>query len=117
MMTSLVLVLAAVFALKKRGAATQQRTDGALYDWEKTSQLVDSGIYRYIRHPMYASLLALNWGLFLPVPSWLGATLALIASFFLLLTARQDESECLHYFGAAYADYMRRSARFIPGVF
>jgi protein-S-isoprenylcysteine O-methyltransferase Ste14 len=116
-MTSLVLVLAAVIALRRHGAATRQRTDGALYDWEKTSRLVNSGIYRYIRHPMYASLMALNWGIFMQAPSWLGAAPAVIASFFLLLTMRQDEIECLRYFGDAYADYMRRTARFIPGVY
>ncbi|MBS0342567.1 MAG: isoprenylcysteine carboxylmethyltransferase family protein, partial [Proteobacteria bacterium] len=44
-------------------------------------------------------------------------TLVAGASVFLLLTALRDEVECRAHFGADYADYMRRSKRFIPFVF
>ena len=35
----------------------------------------------------------------------------------LLVMVFAEERECLDYFGAAYADYMRRTWRIIPGVF
>jgi protein-S-isoprenylcysteine O-methyltransferase Ste14 len=114
---SIALVALGVIALIKRGRANGERSSGALYEWEKTTALVTSGIFAHIRHPMYASLLALTWGAFLQAPSWTSAAIAVPTSLFLLLTAFADERECLAYFGTPYAEYMRRTRRFIPGVF
>jgi len=88
-----------------------------LLAFEKTSQLVTSGIYHYIRHPLYSSLLFLAWGIFFKDITWPGGLLTLAATIFLLLTAKADERECLRYFGAAYREYMRRTKRFIPFLF
>ena len=117
LLASILLVVAAVRSLRLAGKSGQQRSDDALYEFEKTTQLVSEGIFRHIRHPMYASLLALAWGAFFQAPSWAGVSLVAAASLFLLLTALSDEKECLAYFGEAYADYMQRTRRFIPGLF
>jgi len=117
LLASIFLVVAAVRSLRRAGRPTPQRNDEALYAFEKTTQLVSDGIFRHLRHPMYASLLALAWGAFFQSPSWAGGCLVAAASLFLLLTALADEKECLAYFGQAYADYMRRTRRFIPGLF
>lgn len=114
MLTSIFLVAQAVRLLKKHGQASRQREDGALYAFEKTTQLVTTGIFGYIRHPMYASLLALAWGAHFQNPNWLGTGIAAFASLCLLLTAKADERECLAYFGAPYAAYMQRTRRFVP---
>jgi protein-S-isoprenylcysteine O-methyltransferase Ste14 len=83
-------------------------------EFERTTRLVTAGAYRYIRHPLYASLLLLDWGAFLKDPSWAGAALALAASLFLYLTARVEEQENLARFGEAYREYMQRTKMFIP---
>jgi protein-S-isoprenylcysteine O-methyltransferase Ste14 len=88
-----------------------------LLSFEKTSALVTSGIFHYIRHPLYSSLLLLAWGIFFKAPSWSGALLALASSALLFATARADEVECLRFFGEEYRDYMRRTRRFIPFLF
>ncbi|MCK7540462.1 MAG: hypothetical protein MZV63_61010 [Marinilabiliales bacterium] len=54
------------------------RVDEKLFRFEKTTELVTSGIYRYIRHPMYSSLLLLAWGIWLKQP--LAATLPVVAA-------------------------------------
>jgi Phospholipid methyltransferase len=64
---------------------------------EKTTCLVRSGAYRIIRHPLYASLLALAWGAFLKAPSWLGLVLAAVATGAIYLAARAEEQENLSY--------------------
>ena len=117
MMISILLVQQGISRLRRSGDASPERDDGALYEFEKTTTLVTKGIYGHIRHPMYTSLLALAWGAYLQDPSWTGTVIAALASFFLLLTAKADERECLAYFGQAYADYMQRTRRFIPGLF
>lgn len=104
--------------LKQHGASDALRNDPALLGFEKTAQLVTHGIYRHIRHPLYVSLLLLAWGLYFKQPSWWpGFALACGATATLALTALAEERENRIYFGQAYADYMQRSWRFIPGVF
>jgi protein-S-isoprenylcysteine O-methyltransferase Ste14 len=104
--------------LKQRGHPAEVREgDPNLLAFEKTTQLVTSGIYAYIRHPLYSSLLLLAWGIFFKLPSFLGVILVLAASIFLFLTARADEAECLQYFGSLYQDYMQKTRRFIPFLF
>lgn len=93
------------------------RTDKELYGFEKTSRVVTSGIYGYIRHPLYASLLYLAWGAFLKNPAWVPALLAMAASIFLLATAKADERECIEYFGEEYENYMKGTKRFVPFIF
>lgn len=111
---SVILALTGLLTLRVFGKPDTRRDDGSFYEFEKTTQLVTGGIFSYIRHPMYTSLLALAWGAWLQDPGLLGALLAVLATIFLWVTARTDERECLAYFGPAYADYMRRTRRFIP---
>lgn len=116
MLLSLALVHLGLRQLKRTGRAAAERGDATLYEFEKTTRLVTTGIYAHIRHPMYASLLALAWAAYLQQPSLTGSLIAVFASLSLLLTAKADERECLAYFGAEYEAYMRRTHRFIPGL-
>lgn len=107
-----------VHELRKRGRPAAQRAgDPALLGFEKTTELVTSGVYRFIRHPLYSSLLLLAWGIFFKLPSWFGGGLAGLATLFLFLTARADENECVKFFGPAYRDYMQKTRMFIPFLF
>ena len=106
---SLAPILSGVVLLRRLGKPTD-----AL---EATTQLVQSGIYRLIRHPLYASLLYLAWGIFFKSPSVLEACLGAVATAFLYATARADERECLVKFGQAYGDYMKKTKMFIPFIF
>ncbi|MCK7505772.1 MAG: isoprenylcysteine carboxylmethyltransferase family protein [Desulfobacterales bacterium] len=87
------------------------------YGFEKTTNLVTSGIYKYIRHPLYCSLLLLTWGIFFKHITLTVATLAVTATVFLVFTAKADEAECIRFFGSQYQDYMKRSKMFIPYIF
>ena len=81
---------------------------------ENTYVLVTVGAYKYIRHPLYASLLWLAWGVFFKNPSLLGVILAITASLFLMVTAKVEEGENIRKFGAEYTAYMKRTRMFIP---
>jgi protein-S-isoprenylcysteine O-methyltransferase Ste14 len=83
---------------------------------EATTKLVTNGIYRLIRHPLYASLLYLAWGIFFKSPSILDGCLAGVTTAFLFATARADEAECREKFGDDYAVYMKNTKMFIPFV-
>lgn len=111
--SSLVLLLAALSGLLPAYGG-KRRVDATLYEFEKTSRLVSSGVFRYIRHPMYASLLALTWAVFCQDPSWPGLALAALATALLVRTTLADEAECLAYFGEEYRRYMQRTRRYLP---
>ena len=112
---SLVPLIIGIRALLTRGKPTQQRDgDPSLLAFEKTTSLVTTGIYHYIRHPLYSSLLLLTWGIFFKSPSLPGTILAVIATLLLIATARADERECIQFFGSAYQDYTRKTKMFLP---
>lgn len=106
---SLYPLISGVYLLRNAGRPTD-----AL---EATTQLVQKGIYRFIRHPLYASLLYLAWGIFFKSPSLLGSCLVMVVSAFLYATATADERECLTKFGNDYAIYVKKTRMFIPFVF
>ncbi len=120
---SWILLIASVYVLwqgvsRLRAAKrSNSRSSKELYAFERTSELVTLGIYSYIRHPLYASLLYLAWGAFLKEISWVSIILIIMASLSLFATARADEHECIQYFGDRYIEYMGGTKRFIPFVF
>src|SRR5512145_1133734 len=57
------LVIAGILTFKKQGRIDRSRDDKTLLGFEKTTELITGGIYKYIRHPLYASLLFLTWGI------------------------------------------------------
>jgi len=85
--------------------------------FEHTTSLVTTGIYRFIRHPMYASLLYLTLGIALKNPTPDSLFLAFLASWMLVRTVLREELENLKYFGEEYREYMKHTKRFVPWLF
>jgi len=107
-----------VRTLISRGKPGAQRNaEPQLLAFERTSTLVTTGIYKYIRHPLYSSLLLLALGIFFKDPSWFGALLMLATATFLFATAKADEAECVRFFGDSYQTYMAHTKRFVPFLF
>jgi protein-S-isoprenylcysteine O-methyltransferase Ste14 len=113
---SIYLVLSGVILMKTIGKPKMDREENSLYEFEKTTQLVDQGIFKYIRHPLYSSLLFLTWGIFLKNTTGLLFLTAILSTVFLFLTALADEKECVKFFGVRYVEYMKRSKRFVPFI-
>jgi protein-S-isoprenylcysteine O-methyltransferase Ste14 len=86
--------------------------------FENTSLLITTGSYRYIRHPLYCSLLLLGTGIWLKNPlDYFSAILGITNAVTLYFTAREEEKEMLKRFGGQYLSYMRNSKMFIPFIF
>jgi protein-S-isoprenylcysteine O-methyltransferase Ste14 len=116
MMTSLALVLSAVFFLKKKGKATIRREDTTLFGFEKTTELVECGVFGYIRHPMYGSLLCLTWGILLRNIEVSLIIIALISTGASVIAAFIEEKENMDYFGEKYHRYQLKTKMFIPYI-
>ncbi len=94
---SLLLVVLGYLSLFLFGKHDANRSDAPLLFIEKTTSLVTRGLYRYIRHPIYSSLIFLAWGLFFKEMSWLNGGIALIACALLLITSHAEENENINY--------------------
>jgi len=84
---------------------------------QKNHQLVTTGPFRYIRHPVYLGILCFVLGLSFLFRSWIGlvATMAIVAG---LLFRIRDEEALLHKeFGSQWEMYCQRSWRFIPYLY
>jgi protein-S-isoprenylcysteine O-methyltransferase Ste14 len=113
---SLILVIASYESLRRFGKQDNSRNDTHLLQFEKTTELVTAGIYRHIRHPMYSSLILLDWGLFFKQAVWLNGSIALAACIFLVFAALAEEQENIRFFGAPYREYMKLTDRFLPYI-
>ncbi len=116
LVVSVVLLVWGVVLLRRFGRS-RPTTDGSpRFEWENTESLVTTGVYRYIRHPMYSSLLFLAWGALLKSVSISTLVLAGVATLALAATAKVEEAENVARFGQEYRDYMKRTRRFVPFV-
>ncbi|MCB8995431.1 MAG: isoprenylcysteine carboxylmethyltransferase family protein [Bacteroidales bacterium] len=117
LLLSLYLVIAGLLLIKKTGKPSKERMDKTLYSFEKTSKLIDTGIFGYIRHPLYFSLILVTWGIFLKRPLTEDIVFAVLSTLLLYITSKRDEQECIDYFGNEYSAYMKRTKMFIPFIF
>ncbi|HXZ03151.1 MAG TPA: isoprenylcysteine carboxylmethyltransferase family protein [Stellaceae bacterium] len=78
-------------------------------------RLVTAGPYRCVRHPLYLTEEIAIIGIFLPYWSW-QAALLFFAHLALQLLRLNNEERVLRQTFADYADYARRTARLIPGL-
>jgi len=84
---------------------------------ENTTVLISQGLYKYIRHPLYLSLILLAAGAFLKKPSLPGEVLTLVNIISMIGTAKVEEKEMLSKFGDSYTAYMKKTKMFIPFIF
>jgi protein-S-isoprenylcysteine O-methyltransferase Ste14 len=78
-------------------------------------QLVRSGVYRLIRHPMYTAIFLTALAQALLLSNWLAGPSCFLA-FLVMFALRigREETMMLNKFGEAYGDYMNRTKRLIP---
>ena len=114
---SIVLVARGVKELTTLGGHRVRHDTPENLTFENTQNLVQDGLYHYIRHPMYTSLLLLAWGAFLKQISAETVVVVVLVSISLFLTAKVEEIENVRFFGPQYNDYQRRSKMFLPFIF
>ena len=114
---SLLLIIQSVYFIRNFGGSKMNRDNSANLEFENTTNLIREGIYRYIRHPMYGSLLFLAIGTMLKRVSVITASLSIAVLIFVILTAKKEEKENIQFFGPDYEAYIKKTKMFVPLIF
>jgi protein-S-isoprenylcysteine O-methyltransferase Ste14 len=83
-------------------------------NFENTSVLVKSGLYHYIRHPLYLSIFLFGTGVVLKHTEIIQLALGIVNLVAIYLTSRIEEGEMIAKFGEEYRRYMNETKMFIP---
>ncbi|MBI5952800.1 MAG: isoprenylcysteine carboxylmethyltransferase family protein [Chloroflexi bacterium] len=80
----------------------------------KEHKLVTSGIYRWVRHPLYTvgAFLFVSFGLM--ADNWFIILLGALAFTVMAIRTPKEEANLIEKFGDEYREYMKRTGRFLP---
>ena len=80
----------------------------------KEHQLVTSGPYRWVRHPLYTvgSSLFIAFGMM--SDNWFIGVLGVLAFIGMAIRTPKEEANLIEKFGDEYREYMKRTGRFLP---
>ncbi len=84
---------------------------------QQNHRLVQTGIYRFVRHPMYLGVLLAFPGSALVFRSWLVIPLFVICAVLLGARIAQEEKLLAEHFGAEFEAYRRRTWRLLPYLY
>lgn len=83
----------------------------------KDHELIKHGVYRLIRHPMYASIWLWSFAQAMLLPNWLAGWVAIIPFAFLyFIRTPREERMMREFFGQEYEEYMQQTGRLLPRI-
>ena len=83
------------------------------YDQRKPKNITSSGLYKYVRHPIYSSNLLLLVGTFIISGSYLMLINIIILSLFYVISAYREEKYLINNF-TYYKNYSKNTGMFVP---
>jgi len=81
---------------------------------DKEQRLVQNGIHRFVRHPLYSGTFLLIWGLWLAFPSMGLLIMNIVITIYTLVAIRFEEQKLVSEFGESYINYKRSTPMIIP---
>ena len=76
--------------------------------WEQTTVLIDSGVYRIVRHPLYLGSAIAMLGIMLVIQSVPSTILGLVAIFCFWMASKKEDAFNIDKFGDTYQEYMKK---------
>jgi protein-S-isoprenylcysteine O-methyltransferase Ste14 len=80
----------------------------------ENAQLVTSGPYRWVRHPLYTMGTIAYLGFALISENWFIAIMSVLVFVMLSIRTPKEEARLIEKFGDEYRQYMQRTGRFLP---
>ncbi|MBO0912387.1 MAG: isoprenylcysteine carboxylmethyltransferase family protein [Acidobacteria bacterium] len=96
---------------------TKQYLGTAFADGRVEPTLMQSGPFRYVRHPYYGGALVEKIGAALVFASALGWLLAVPWALLLIRQVRLEEVHLRGLFGHEYESYSQKTSRLVPGIY
>jgi protein-S-isoprenylcysteine O-methyltransferase Ste14 len=90
---------------------------GSVVGYTENHELITNGPYKYIRHPIYSSVILMFIGTFLYYGNLFSLVLIITIPIWLLWRVKKEEEIMIKLFDKKYKDYMKNSKRLIPGVY
>ncbi|MFC2086317.1 methyltransferase family protein [Bacteroidota bacterium] len=109
LISSAIIVFLGFYSLYKRG-----KPEGQI---ENTTNLITTGIYKYIRHPIYSSVIPGVIGILLKDVGYIQIILVVVIFVSLVFTAKVEEREMIKKFESEYENYSKKTKMFIPFIF
>jgi len=83
----------------------------------KSSSLITTGPYKWIRNPMYVAVILFYLPIVIKHFKWINSLVFMALLITLLLKIKSEEEFLLERFGKDYSDYKKETKRFIPFIF
>ena len=85
---------------------------------QEQHELIEQGLYRYIRHPAYLGELLIFLGVGLAFANWISLISLCVCPFIAFsVRIKVEEKVLLEHFAARYAEYQKRTRRLIPWLY
>ena len=85
--------------------------------YKEGQTLVTTGPYRYVRHPIYTSMILMFIGTILYYGSLIISVIFVILAINFILRTGKEEEIMIKLFGERYKEYMKRTKRLIPLIY
>ncbi len=86
-------------------------------DEKDKTELITSGLYKYIRNPTYLGLFILNAGVWLIWPTWTVFIFMLVFFLMMEIQVRCEEEYLYSIHGDKYIAYRKKTKRYIPYIY
>jgi protein-S-isoprenylcysteine O-methyltransferase Ste14 len=110
------LLIPAIFSLVSGVYLVLKSHDTIFGETTDKPQLIDSGVYSLVRHPMYLGILLFCLGFFLAIPSLISLVVWIAFFLFYDKMATYEENDLIRIFGADYIAYQKRVSKWFPGL-
>ena len=79
-----------------------------------SKQIISSGPFRYIRHPMYLTCILFYFSLWFSTISLYSLLVLIVIVLFYNYISNYEEQFLLNKYGKSYSDYIKKTGRWIP---
>jgi protein-S-isoprenylcysteine O-methyltransferase Ste14 len=105
-LVAMVLIALPMLALRRKGQVPSGES------FVSTEALVDTGIYAFVRHPLYLGWMLMYLVVLLFNPNWILAGVGILGVACVYGFTRQEEQLLIAKFGESYRHYMQRVPKF-----
>lgn len=104
---SIMILFAVKFFLELSGA-------GVFFVSKRTQNLIQTGLFKYVRHPLYAATLIFIWSVFLWQPYFNNLLSCICITVYTIVGISFEERKLLNDFGDTYVQYKLKTPMLLP---